>query len=153
MDDVAKFKICLIGDGAVGKTSLISRFVYDKFDDKYMLTLGTKTSLKKILMPLVGQNRTIDCQLNIWDIMGQKEFERLHKTFFRGAQGAIIVTDITRKETMESVEHWVLKLFAVAGEIPLVLQERGYAEVGGQVQDTALQIIRQDRRERGPILL
>ena len=118
--EVMKLKICLIGDGAVGKTSLISRYIYNQFDDKYLLTLGTKTSLKKLPMRLAEGKGAIELQMNIWDIMGQKEFERLHKTFFRGAQGAIIVTDITRKETLLSVEDWVLRLVSVVGDIPMV---------------------------------
>jgi small GTP-binding protein len=117
--ETAKFKICLLGDGAVGKTSLIGRYVYDEFDEKYLLTLGTKTSMKEIPMVL-DSGEDLMCSLMIWDIMGQKEFERLHKTFFAGTQGAIIVTDVTRKETLYSVEDWIQKLFDVSGEVPLV---------------------------------
>jgi small GTP-binding protein len=117
--EVAKFKVCLIGDGAVGKTSLIRRYVYDEFDEKYLMTLGSKTSLKTI--PMVLESGTdLKCNLLIWDIMGQKEFERMQKTFFAGTKGAIIVTDVTRKETLASVDTWIQKLFAISGEVPLV---------------------------------
>ena len=106
MPDEYKMKICLLGDGAVGKTSLIKKYVYDKFEDKYLLTLGTKTTRKKIELPLKGGGH-VELTLMIWDIMGQKEFERLHATFFQGSKGAIVVTDFTRKSTLEGVDNWI----------------------------------------------
>jgi small GTP-binding protein len=117
---VFKIKVSLLGDGAVGKTSLIKKYVYDEFEDKYLLTLGAKTILKKIDMVTTDSKTPVECNLMIWDIMGQKEFERLHKTFFRGTKGAFIVTDYTRRETLESVEDWIRRLFEVTGPIPMV---------------------------------
>jgi len=117
---VFKLKVSLLGDGAVGKTSLIKKYVYDEFDDKYLLTLGAKTTLKKIPMVSEESGTHVECNLMIWDIMGQKEFERLHKTFFRGTKGAFVITDITRRETLESVDDWLTRLFDVTGPIPLV---------------------------------
>lgn len=117
---VFKIKVSLLGDGAVGKTSLIKKYVYDEFEDKYLLTLGAKTIMKKIDMVTTDSKTPVECNLMIWDIMGQKEFERLHKTFFRGTKGAFIVTDYTRRETLESVEDWIRRLFEVTGPIPMV---------------------------------
>lgn len=117
---VFKLKVSLLGDGAVGKTSLIKKYVYDEFEDKYLLTLGAKTTLKKIDMVTKESGTKIECNLMIWDIMGQKEFERLHKTFFRGTKGAFVVTDLTRRETLESVDDWITRLFDVTGPIPMV---------------------------------
>jgi small GTP-binding protein len=115
-----KRKLCLIGDWGVGKTSLVRRFVNNSFDDRYFETVGTKVIKKRIKYEKDGGN-IIDLNLLIWDIMGQKEFIRTQELAFHGAQGAIIVCDITRKETLENLCHWQQTLFEVAGPVPTVI--------------------------------
>ncbi|UCF07813.1 MAG: GTP-binding protein [Thermoplasmata archaeon] len=114
-----KMKVCLIGDAAVGKTSLIQKFVLDRFDERYIATLGTKTTKKTILVN--NHNTSYNLTLMIWDILGQKFFEKLQKVAYEGANGAFIVVDLTRKETLESFDRWLFSLFQVAGEIPVVV--------------------------------
>jgi GTPase SAR1 family protein len=71
-----KVKVCLVGSGGVGKTSLIRRYVNDMFDDKYIATIGTKVTKKEI--PIKDQNDSeIKMDMMIWDIMGQKGFKQL----------------------------------------------------------------------------
>src|SRR2546425_2377432 len=95
-----KIKICLVGEAAVGKTSLIRRFVLDDFDDKYIQTLGTKVSKKELSVSQDGEAVKVD--MTIWDIMGQKGFrELLKEAYFYGAKGVIAVTDVTRKTTLD----------------------------------------------------
>lgn len=108
-------KLCLLGDGAVGKTSLVRRFVHDVFDDKYIMSFGTKVS-KKVLE--IGGS---EVDLMIWDILGQKTLESLHAAYYRGAVGAFAVCDFTRPETMASVKNWVSSFRAVAGEQPIII--------------------------------
>jgi small GTP-binding protein len=112
-------KICVLGDAAVGKTSLIRRFVVDKFDDKYITTIGTKTSKKTLT--LRGGVSDIYLTIMIWDVLGQKNFEKLHKSAYKGASGAFIVMDITRKETLNTFNSWVNSLYKITGEIPIVV--------------------------------
>jgi small GTP-binding protein len=114
-----KMKVCLIGDAAVGKTSLVHKFVLDKFDDAYIATLGTKTSKKSILIS--NGSASYHLTLMIWDILGQKYFDSLQKVAYQGANGAFIVLDLTRKETLESFEQWLMSLYKVAGVIPIVV--------------------------------
>jgi small GTP-binding protein len=57
----------------------------------------------------------------IWDILGQREFKRLQTSYYRGANGALIVADITRKETLQNIHDWILSLFNNVGKVPLVL--------------------------------
>ncbi|MDI6708568.1 MAG: Rab family GTPase [Candidatus Thermoplasmatota archaeon] len=109
-------KICLLGDGAVGKTSLIRRYVYDVFEDKYIATIGTKVTKKTISI-----NSEEKITLLIYDILGQKKFEKLHSVYYRGASGALIVSDITRAETIEHMRSWCSSLFEVVGIVPVVL--------------------------------
>lgn len=114
-----KMKISLLGDGAVGKTCLIKKYVFDTFSDDYLLTLGTKTTRKALALP-TKDGSAVNLTFMIWDIMGQKEFERLHSMFFQGSKGAIVVCDITRKETLKSLQSWVSNLYKVTKEVPLV---------------------------------
>src|SRR3972149_6589742 len=90
-----KAKICLVGDVAVGKTSLIKRFVHDQFEDRYISTLGAKVSKKEIVIQ--GNGAAVDVDMTIWDIMGEKGFrELLKEAYFHGAQGVLAVCDVTR---------------------------------------------------------
>lgn len=115
-----KMKICLIGEGAVGKTSLIRRFVLDEFDDKYLQTLGTKVSKKELEIPANGDEAAIKVDMTIWDIMGQKGFRELLKdAYFYGAKGIIAVCDVTRRATLEELDDWIEGVYSVSGRIPI----------------------------------
>jgi small GTP-binding protein len=114
-----KVKICLVGEGAVGKTSLIRRFVYEEFDDRYITTMGAKVSKKDIVVREQGGGR-VKVNMTIWDIMGQKSFrDIMREAFFYGAQGVLAVCDVTRKETLSELHDWVASVRKVTGEIPI----------------------------------
>ena len=112
-------KICLLGDNAVGKTSLVKKFVFDSFDDKYIATIGTKTTKKEMRINYMGKD--INLTLMLWDILGQKEYRGIQKMSFEGTSGALLVCDVTRPDTLGSLEgYWAPELEKVAGNIPLV---------------------------------
>ncbi|TLZ45277.1 MAG: GTP-binding protein [Methanobacteriota archaeon] len=112
-----KVKICLVGEGAVGKTCLIRRFIQDQFDDRYISTLGAKVSKKEIKVD--GPNAA-DIDMTIWDIMGEKGFrELLKEAYFHGAQGVLAVCDVTRKETLKDLDDWVAAVVKVTGHVPI----------------------------------
>jgi small GTP-binding protein len=114
-------KICLLGDPAVGKTSLIRRYVFDMFDDKYITTIGTKVTKKTVVVPgPVQPSADIRITLLIWDILGQREYQRLHPVYYQGAEGALIVCDSTRKETIGNLATWVTSFKNVVGNVPVV---------------------------------
>ncbi|MEW5759388.1 MAG: Rab family GTPase [Candidatus Thermoplasmatota archaeon] len=106
-------KICLLGDGAVGKTSLIRKYVYDMFDDKYVPTLKTKVTKKSIILNWKGEE--IKLTLMVWDILGQREDLSLHYVYYQGAEGALVVADATRPETIDSIQIWVESFKKVVG--------------------------------------
>jgi len=108
-------KLCLLGDGAVGKTSLVRRFVFDVFDDKYLMSFGTKVSKKSLM---VGE---ANLDLMIWDILGQKSQESLHAAYYRGASGALAVCDFTRPETMTNLRQWLDSFRSVVGDMPVMI--------------------------------
>lgn len=116
-----KAKICLVGEAAVGKTSLIRRYVLDDFDDKYITTLGAKVSKKKMEFDLPNNGMSIGMDLTIWDIMGEKGFRDLVKeAFFVGTRGILAVCDITRYDTLKELDDWVQSVFKVVGNIPVI---------------------------------
>jgi len=115
-----KMKVCLVGEAAVGKTSLIRRFVLDDFDDKYIQTLGTKVSKKELVVVNPEGPGELKIDMTIWDIMGQKGFrELLKEAYFYGAKGILAVCDVTRKRTLEDLDDWIEGVYSVTGRIPI----------------------------------
>lgn len=114
-------KILLIGEASVGKTSLVRRYVIDKFDDKYIITIGTKTSRKPLEFIFEPEQLTVHLMLDIWDILGQKGMERAHKVYFKGAESFILVVDGTRRETFDTLATWAKSVWELCGPVPGVL--------------------------------
>jgi len=107
-------KVCLLGDGGVGKTSLIRRYVLDVFNDEYIKTFGTKVSKK------VVETEEAQLTMMIWDILGQKAHSALHEAYYKGAHGALLVCDLSREETVLSLPRWKLDLTGIVGDIPII---------------------------------
>ncbi len=131
---VLKAKVCLIGERAVGKTSLIRRFVLDVYDDRYVATIGTKISKRSVPVRLAdGGIASVD--MTIWDIMGAQEFrELLRDAYFFGTQGLVAVADLTRASTLSELARWVDGATRVAGEVPvLVAANKSDLEADAQV--------------------
>ncbi|MEM2873967.1 MAG: Rab family GTPase [Candidatus Nanoarchaeia archaeon] len=110
-----KCKVVLLGEPAVGKTSLIRRYVEGQFDEKYISTVGTANSKKSLRF----DNKSLD--MIIWDLMGQHITDTLLKTYLRGADGALLVGDLTKPKTLRFSDYWGPKLYEVAGKVPIVL--------------------------------
>jgi small GTP-binding protein len=117
-----KSKVCLLGEKAVGKTSLIRRYVLNMFDDHYITTIGTKVSKKEIRVFQPEQDRVIDVDMTVWDIMGEKGFrELLREAYFYGANGILAVCDVTRRKTLDDLDDWIDGVEAVAGRVPILV--------------------------------
>ena len=110
------FKIVVIGEGAVGKTSLIRRFTQGSFNQEYIKTLGAQFSRYEKLIP----EKNIRTRLFFWDIAGQKEFSFMRPTFYNGAKAAIIVYDLTRDDTLATIEEWYNDITTYCGKIPAI---------------------------------
>lgn len=106
-------KICLLGDFAVGKTSLVRRFVEGRFDEKYLSTIGVKISRRK----MITSNKEMN--LIIWDLAGGDDFNA-QSSYLRGAAGAIIVCDLTRYETLGAIERYASQFRQVNKSASLV---------------------------------
>ncbi|MBN1781929.1 GTP-binding protein [bacterium] len=110
-------KICLLGEFGVGKTSLIQRFVFDRFSDDYLTTLGVKIT-EKLMPPLKKNRHMIQFRFLIWDIAGSEDGLVKHEGYWTGASGALIVTDLSRPDTITAAAHLIdhfLHLNAGAG--------------------------------------
>ncbi len=107
-------KICMLGTYAVGKTSLVQRFVKSIFDEKYHMTLGVKTDKKVIEVD--GR----EVVLMLWDIAGSEDYFRVPMSYVRGAAGYLLVIDGTRPETLEGGCEIAEDIEAEYGDLPLV---------------------------------
>ena len=108
-------KICLLGDFAVGKTSLVLQFVEGKFEDKYLSTIGVKISRK----PLPCSYGTLN--LLVWDLAGNNGHNLLSESsYVKGAAGALVVCDLTRPETLGAFERYARQLQAINPDTSLV---------------------------------
>jgi small GTP-binding protein len=108
-------KICMIGATAVGKTSLVARYVRNLFSEKYQSSIGVKVDKKTLAVN--GQ----DVTLLLWDIYGDDEFQKLRTSYLRGAAGYLLVVDGTRISTWEKARELKGLMEEAAGAIPLVL--------------------------------
>ncbi len=108
-------KMCLLGTSAVGKTSLVSRFVHDSFSDKYLTTVGVKISRK----PITLRDGVLD--LLIWDLNGEDRFNRLSSSYLRGTAGYFLVADGTRSSTLHRALEIHQRTLQEIGSIPRIL--------------------------------
>ncbi|HUL38834.1 MAG TPA: Rab family GTPase [Methanomassiliicoccales archaeon] len=127
-------KVCLLGDGGVGKTSLVRRFVEDSFRDEYIVSFGTKVSKKMLELG------DVELTLMLWDILGQKGDDALHSAYYKGANGALLVCDVTRVQTIEHLEKWKENLLRAAPGAKVVLVANK-ADLGLKVTREELQSI------------
>ncbi|XP_076833336.1 ras-related protein Rab-38 [Brachyhypopomus gauderio] len=114
------YKILVIGDLGVGKTSIIKRYVHQNFSSNYRATIGVDFALKVLNL----DQETI--RLQLWDIAGQERFGNMTRVYYREAMGAFIVFDMTRPSTFEAVTKWKQDLDAKLGvsggrRVPAVL--------------------------------
>ncbi|MHA1935239.1 MAG: GTP-binding protein [Candidatus Thorarchaeota archaeon] len=113
----ALFKVVLMGDGSVGKTSLRRTYMGEGFRAQYMITIGADFAVKK--MQLAGGH---DVSIQIWDLAGQEHFKSVRSTFYRGAQGALAVYSTVERTSFDNISNWLEECWTNAGKkIPVVL--------------------------------
>ncbi|XP_060534773.1 ras-related protein Rab-21 [Cylas formicarius] len=110
------FKVVLLGEGCVGKTSLVLRYVEDKFNSNHISTVQASFLTKKINI----DGKRIN--LAIWDTAGQEKFHALGPIYYRSSNGAVLVYDITDEDSFQKVKSWVKELRKMLGsELCLVI--------------------------------
>ena len=117
MEEVYVQKLIIVGDPAVGKTSLLLRYVEDRFEEEYLSTIGVDFYM---------QTLTIDkseIKLQIWDTGGQEKFANIRPGYYTGAAGAVIVFDATNPDSFHNLEKWMVEVRKYRPNIPLVIAQ------------------------------
>ncbi|MBE9211134.1 GTP-binding protein [Plectonema cf. radiosum LEGE 06105] len=108
-------KICMVGAFATGKTSLVAKFVYSIFSEKYQTTVGVKIDKKTV------QVKEQELSLILWDLYGEDEFQKLRTSYLRGSSGYLLVVDGTRKTTFEKALELQQRVEENLGKVPFIL--------------------------------
>lgn len=109
------FKVVVVGEGGVGKTSLILRYTQDRFLGEYITTIGTNFAVKTL---------NVDAQqikLQLWDLGGQAQFMRIRSFYYPGARAAVVVYSTADRTSFEVVPKWAKEVRNICGDIPLTL--------------------------------
>ena len=112
---VIQKKVCMLGGFAVGKTSLVKRFVTGQFSEKYHTTVGVKIDQKPLFV-----NDT-DVLVVLWDVYGEDDFQKVRASYLQGSAGYLLVVDGTRKETLEVARQLHKLAVQSMGPVPYVL--------------------------------
>ena len=128
-------KLCLLGDGGVGKTSLVYRFIENRFSRDFKSTLGVNLLKKKLKVD------DIDISAQIWDLGGQKAYRKLRKLYLEGSQGALVIFDVTNQASFDNLDDWVQSLIEIRGnDVPMII-------VGNKTDLNANRVISQEQAE------
>ena len=100
--EVFEFKIILVGDPGVGKTSIMTKFVSNEFQNTYLSTIGVEFKSKEIHI-----NNNTCARLKIWDTCGQEKFRAITRQYFKNSEGVFVVFDLTNKETIKKLDIWM----------------------------------------------
>ncbi|MEM9533095.1 MAG: Rab family GTPase [Pseudomonadota bacterium] len=109
------FKVCILGDFAVGKTSLVRRFVDQQFSERYLTTVGVKIDTKELELA-AGRAKLV-----VWDIAGADELDALRSNYVRGAAGFLVVADLTRADTLTTAKKLIDEVAGQFGPMPCCL--------------------------------
>jgi Ras-related protein Rab-11A len=102
------FKVVLIGDSGVGKSNILSRYIKDEFSIDTKTTVGVEFGCKRI------EINDLRIKAQIWDTAGQERYKSITNAYYKGSKGAMIVYDITRRDTFDNVDRWLSELKANA---------------------------------------
>ena len=110
-DNCRLYKILLLGDSAVGKSCLLLRYCDDKFQEQHLATIGLDFRLKTLNLE---NNKKVKVQ--IWDTAGQDRFLAITKNYYRGANGILLVFDVTNHSSFEHIKNWIEQIKEEASE-------------------------------------
>ena len=108
-------KILLIGDTSVGKTSILSKYIDDKFDEVHISTIGVEFKVKSLTIK--GKK----VKLRIWDTSGQERYRSITQNFYRNANGILYIFDLTRKESFENIKDWLIESYNCDSKVKKLL--------------------------------
>jgi len=112
------YKIAVVGNGGVGKTSMVLRYCENSFKESYLMTIGSNFSTKTVEL---ADHPELQVKLQLWDLAGQKHFSFVRPPFYRGATGIIYVYDLTRRSSFADMLEWRDEVEKVIGQKPCLL--------------------------------
>jgi small GTP-binding protein len=112
------YKIAVVGNGGVGKTSMVLRYCENAFKENYIMTIGSNFSTKTVDLP---EYPNFQVKLQIWDLAGQKHFSFVRPPFYRGATGVVYVFDLTRRSSFADLNDWKNEVEKVIGQKASIL--------------------------------
>jgi Ras-related protein Rab-2A len=113
------FKVIAVGDGSVGKSSITIRFCEGKFSQEYLMTIGANFGVKQLSVGFGEETK--DVKLQIWDTGGQERFSQIRELYYNGALAALVVYDVTNRESFEHVDRWFGEVRKNIQNIPITL--------------------------------
>jgi small GTP-binding protein len=116
-------KVCMLGDFAVGKTSLVARFVTQAFSERYLTTVGVKVDTKQLVLP------SGEVKLVLWDIAGKNALDGVRLSYLRGAHGLMLVCDGLRESTFKSALYLLNQARQEIGPVPAVLMANKFDRI------------------------
>jgi small GTP-binding protein len=129
-------KISLLGEGNVGKTSLVYRFIENRFSRDFKSTLGVNLLKKKVTL---DNGKMVSSQ--IWDLGGQAAYKKLRKLYLEGSQGALVVFDVTEQSSFDKLDEWISSLVEIRGkDVPMIL-------IGNKIDLEANRVISKSQAE------
>jgi small GTP-binding protein len=134
-----KKKICMLGAFAVGKTSLVRRYVENLFSEKYQTTMGVKVDKKVVTV----EGQTVD--LILWDFAGNDDYHKIRTSYLRGTSGYLLVVDKTRSNTLDAALDIHKIAQDVLGKVPcLILLNKWDLEGRWDIDETVIDNLRQN---------
>ncbi|MBY9008481.1 MAG: GTP-binding protein [Candidatus Lokiarchaeota archaeon] len=112
------YKVCVVGNGGVGKTSMVLRYCENSFKESYLMTIGSNFSTKTVEL---ADHPQLQVKLQLWDLAGQKHFSFVRPPFYRGATGIIYVFDLTRRSSFADLLEWREEVEKVIGQKPCLV--------------------------------
>jgi len=121
MNGIPLLKVVVVGDGAVGKTTLIRRYCEAKFHASRVATIGVDFYTQQVQLPRAGTGARSRVKLSIWDMAGQDQFEIVRTGFYRGSRAAALVYDVTSMASLGNLKRWRDEILHVLPRQPFVV--------------------------------
>ena len=99
------YKVLLLGDWSVGKTCLLMRYMENTFTEMHLSTIGIDSKIK-----IVNLKEGLDAKIQIWDTAGQERYKTISKSYIKGANGILLVYDVTQRGSFEGIKNWVKQI-------------------------------------------
>ncbi|MHA2282029.1 MAG: GTP-binding protein [Promethearchaeota archaeon] len=107
------YKVCVVGDGGVGKTSMVLRYCENAFKENYIMTIGSNFSTKQVELE---EYPNYLVKLQLWDLAGQKHFSFVRPPFYRGSTAVVYTFDLTRRSSFQNILAWKAEVEKVIGD-------------------------------------